>query len=213
MEIGGSDYLVEKPSITDRLEQIKKAARQGQYEQAYELSHDLTTLAPENIEGWLYCAVLARDQEQAFFYLNQAVTLAPEDVRAQRGMYEIMKYYMAHDPFLRYMEESGPTYHVLTGEGDAIIVPKDREAVTPYLSGEPTPLYPVFRWLKYALLGLPLAGLPTLICASVAWVFACRAIFQTLGTNNLRRAEAALIYASVLWVFGFFLSFLFLLHL
>jgi hypothetical protein len=120
---------------------------------------------------------------------------------------------MQHDPFLRYMGESGPMYHVLTGEGEAINVPKDRHAVTPYLLEQPTPLQPVYRWLRYAVLGLPLAGIPTLISASVAWGLACRAIYQTLGTHNLRRAEAALIYASVLWVIGFLFSFLFVLHL
>jgi tetratricopeptide (TPR) repeat protein len=207
------DSPAPKASTKEIVEQIKKAARQGQKEKAYELSRELTKLAPDNIEAWLYCAVLTHNQEQAFVYLGQALSLAPEHTRARRGMYEMLKYYMENDPFLRYLEESGATYRVLTAESGTIIVPKDRESVTPYLSEKPTPLQPVFRWLRYAILGLPLAGLPTLVCASVAWGFACRAIYQTIDTYQLRRAEVALMYASILWIMSLFLSFLFVLHL
>jgi hypothetical protein len=127
-------------------------------------------------------------------------------------MYETLKLYLERDPFLRYLEETEGLYHALTGEGQVVIVPKDRAVSPPYPAPERTSLERAFRWLTYSLLGLPLAGLVTLVCAPVAVAFALRAGEQPLNKHRRRRANAALVYASILWMIGFVLGFLFLLH-
>jgi hypothetical protein len=128
-------------------------------------------------------------------------------------MYKMLEHYLQQDPFLRYLEETERAYRVVTGEGRTLIVPKDRASTIVLPAMIHDALQPVYRWIRYAILGLPLAGLPTLVCASVAWIWAWYALYQTLGTNGFRRAGVALIYASMLWIMGFTFAFLLLLNL
>lgn len=202
------------PSVDEialKLEQIKQAALDGQFETAYHMSRELVRVAPDNVDGWLYCAALTEDDDQKFAYLSKALSLSPEHARAKRGMYAMMKSYLKQDPFLRYLEESAPMYRIVTGEGKTVIVPKGRADANsaPVVK----PFRPVYRWLGYSLLGLPLSGIPTVICASVAWVLAWQAVAQSYGTEQFRRASMTLVYASTLWMIGFLLTFLFILHL
>jgi hypothetical protein len=201
-----------QPVIAAKLEEIRQASRQGQRERAYVLSKEVTELAPDSPEGWIYRAALTGDLEQRFIYLNKAVSLSPGNIQAQHGMYETLKSYLNQDPFLRYLDEDNGLYRALTGEGRAINVPKDRATVVPYPPKEPSPLKPVFRWLLYTLLGLLLSGLITVICAPVAMARAWQVMRQPVGVINQRRAIMMLVCAGVLWIVGLFLSLVFVLH-
>jgi tetratricopeptide (TPR) repeat protein len=199
--------------IEATLKLARKASQSGQRQRAFELSQQVAEIAPDNAEAWLYLAVFTDNEEQRLVYLNKALNLAPEHAEAQYGMYETLKSYLQQDPYLRYLEETDTLYQVLTREGQAIVVPKDRAVDTPYPPVKPTPLHPVFRWLRYSLIGLLTAGLVTLVCAPIAALQAWRAIRHPLDIDDHRRATMALVYAGVLWVIGLALSILFLLHL
>lgn len=201
-----------QPVGAANLERARELVQQGKHLEAFQVSRELTRLAPDNVEAWLYCAVLANSEEQRFAYLSKAVSLAPDHPRARRGVYKMLQRHLQQDPFLRYLEETERTYRVVTGEGRTLIVPKDRASAIVLPAIIHNALQPVYRWLRYSVLGLPLAGLPTLVCASVAWTLAWYAIYQTQGTSGFRRAVLALIYASVLWIMGFAFTFLLLLN-
>jgi len=124
-----------------------------------------------------------------------------------------LKRRLDYDPFLRYLEENETLYRVLTGEGRVVTVPKDRAIAAPFPPPEPTPLQPVYRWLGYGLLGLPLAGLPTVIFALIAATLAQQIRRRSLDRAGRRRLTLALVSAAILWLMGVALSFLFLLHL
>jgi hypothetical protein len=202
-----------QPVIEAKLREIQQASRSGDYELAYRLSQEATELAPDRVETWIYRATFTADPEQRFIYLNKALSLSPDHIQARHGMYETLKVYLTQDPFLRYLDENDGLYHALTGEGRAIIVPKDRAPAAPYPPKEASPLKPVFRWMFYSLAGLLVAGLVTVICAPVTMVGAWRVLQQPIGKRNHRRAAVALISAGFLWIVGFFLAFLFMLHL
>jgi hypothetical protein len=195
------------------LERVRGFVHQGKLLEAFHLSRELTKTAPDNVEAWLYCAVLANTDEQRFAYLSKALSLAPDHPRARRGVYKMLQHYLQQDPFLRYLEETERAYRVVTGEGRTLIVPKDRASAIVHPAIIYTAIQPVYRWLRYSVLGLPLAGLPTLVCASLAWILAWYAIYQTVGTTGFRRAVMALVYASVLWTLGFTFAFLLLLNI
>jgi hypothetical protein len=206
------DTLPTQPHIAAKLDRAKEATQLGQRQRAYRLSQEVTQLDPNNIEAWLYRAALAESGEERLAYLNKVLSLAPRHAGAKRGLYETLRLYLEQNPFLRYLEEDEALYQVLTGEGRAIIVPKDRAVAPTYPPLKPTPLQPVYRWLGYALLGLPLAGLPTVVCAVVAIALLPRAVQKPLTARELRRALVALLGASILGAMGLALSFLFLLH-
>ncbi len=199
--------------VAEKLRDARDAAHQGQWWRAYQLSKEATNLAPENVNAWLYRAALTNTTEDRIDYLTKALSLAPEDTQAGRGMYGALSRYLKEDPFLRYVEENDMLYRVVTGEGHVVAVPKDRATTRPYPFNEPHVLRVTYRWLAYSLLGLMLAGLGTLVCAPVAAAFAWQASHEPLSRDDHRRALMALLYAAALWMLGLLFSFLFLLHL
>ncbi len=213
IEFWNAPTLPTQATIAAMLERITASVRQGERRRAYLLSHEVTILAPYSVEAWLYHAALTDSDEERLNSLNKALSLAPEHLNARRSLYKALKLYLNQDPFLRYLEETDFLYHVLTGQGRVVIVPKDRASASPYPPVAPSPLQSVFRWLRYSVLGLPLAGLLTLVCAPVAAVLAWRASRQRLGITDRRRAMMALLYAAVLWMVGALLTVLFLVHL
>lgn len=196
-----------------KLDEVREAARRGERWLAYQLSREASDFAPENVEAWFYRAMLAEDREEKLMCLSKTLSLAPQHEQAQLRMYEALRYYLAEEPFLRFAEETEGLYRVLTREGRSVLVPKDRAEAPPYPPIEPTPLQPVSRWLVYSLLGLPLAGLITVVCAPIAALLAWRVSQQRLQTHDRRRALMALLFAVVLLAAGLFLSFIFVLHL
>lgn len=211
-DFGDSPTIPTHPPIPIMLDEIKEASRQGDRQRAYQLSLEVTRLAPESVEGWVYLAVLTEDRTQKIAYLNKALSLAPDYSYAQRGMYEALKYTLEQDPFLRYLEETDTLYHVLTGEGRVVNVPKERTPIAAYPPKEPPPLRPVFRWLAFSILGMLIGGLGTLVCAPVAMIQAWNVIQEPVNRTQRRSAAIAMIFAGVLWLVSFFLSFLFVLH-
>src|SRR5437016_3053102 len=73
--------------VAEKLRNARDAAHQGQWWRAYQLSVEATKLAPDNVNAWLYRAALTDTTEDRIDYLTKAVSLAPEDTQAGRGMY------------------------------------------------------------------------------------------------------------------------------
>lgn len=199
--------------VAEKLSEAKEAAQLGDYQQAYRFCREVTTAVPDNIDAWLLRGTLADTYEDRLASLSKAVALAPEHSTAKHTLYDVLKRYLEEEPFLRYIEETETLYRVLTGEGRAVIVPKDRAVSLPYPPPEPTPLQPIFRWLALAMLGLMFAGLGAVICAPVAALLAWRTSQLPLTQQQRRRVGIAFVYANALFGIGLLLSFIFLLHL
>ncbi|MBI2911891.1 MAG: tetratricopeptide repeat protein, partial [Chloroflexi bacterium] len=62
------------------------AARQGERGQARALLLQATARAPDAFDAWLWLGGIEDDPRQALQYLERAVALQPESVRARRGL-------------------------------------------------------------------------------------------------------------------------------
>jgi tetratricopeptide (TPR) repeat protein len=210
---GATDAYYVHPYTGTWLEEARTALRNGERKQALDLAEQASELDPNNLEAWLWRAALAEDGRQRLSALSKAIALAPENTDARIGMYETLKHYLEQDPFLRYIEETDTLYQVLIGAGRMINVSKDRVAIPPYPPPEPLPLQPAYRWLTFAVLGLLIAGIGTVICAPIALSHAWQARKHPVERFDRRRATMAMIYAAVIWVVGLALAFIFVLHI
>lgn len=201
------------PSVVQKLNAAQEAAQSGERRQAYELSREATLAVPENVDAWLLRGQLADSSEECLACISKAIALAPEHSAAKHNLYDTLKRYLDEDPFLRYIEETDVVYRVLTGEGRAVVIPKDRAVAESYPPVESSPLRPVFLWLVLSAIGLLTAGLGTVVCAPIAIALAWRASQMPLNHHQRRRVQFALLYAHVLFAIGLLLTFVFLLHL
>jgi hypothetical protein len=163
---------------------------------------------------WLSRAAESTTFEERLVNLSQAVSVAPGQPSTRQRMYETLKPYLARRPFLRYSHENALLYRVSTAEGMALNVAKDRAIVTPYPPPlKSSPLRPVFRWFRWSLLGLLVAGLGTLICAPMAARAAWLVSHHASNPLHRKRASVIFVYALVLWLIALLLSGLFVIHL
>jgi hypothetical protein len=196
--------------VTTLLAAIETATHQGERQQAYQLSTAATRLAPRDAEVWLRRAETAPTPQETFLCLCRALLLDPKHSVAQQRLYDSLQHQLRQDAFLAYIDESDTFYRVRTGAGQPIIIPKSRTASTPY---SPSPLQPAFHWLRWALIGLLLAGLGTLVCAPIAIALALRAWQQPLSRADSVRLRIVLLMAVALWCCAIVLSLLLLIHL
>jgi hypothetical protein len=213
--ISSSDTYAEliAESNSEKLSLAKQAIEQGNRKQAYRLSREVTRLEPDNVNAWLYRAALTSNHKQRLACLSKVLSLAPENMQAQYGMYKALNGYLSRDPFLRYLEETDTLYRIVTGAGRVIIISKDRAPVAPFPMPERTTLKMAYRWLNYAFIGLLPAGLGALICAPIGAMYAWRSRLEATTFVERKRAMVALIYAGALWAIGLLFSLLFLIHL
>lgn len=200
-------------AIAQKLSTAKEYAQMGQLPYAYRLSREATIAAPGNVDAWLLRGAFAESNEECLACISRAIMLAPQHSVAKHSMYNALRRYLDQNPFLRYIDETDLLYRVLNREGRAIVIPKDRTVSAAYPPTESTPLQPVFRWLTFSALGLLLAGFGAVACAPIAGAKAWRLSQQSLNVHDRRQARMALLFASILFVTGLLLSFIFLIHL
>jgi hypothetical protein len=206
--------VINDPAVlTTLLSAAKVAAKSGKRQYAHRLTVQATQIAPREIETWLWRAETADALPEILACLSRVLLLDPKQPRARRRMYEALQRLLRQNAFLGYVGETDLHYQVRTDDGQSLAVPKGRAVPAPYPPLEPTPLQPTYRWLGWALVGLLLAGLGTLVCAPVAAAFALYARQHSLSQADRVRAEIALWGAAFLWCCALPLSFLFLIHL
>ena len=172
-----------------------------------------TQPSPRDPKVWLSRAETASTLEDSLLYLNRALAINPYHRVATRKMDEALQHILSHNAFLGYIDESDSLYRVRTGANVVLHIPKDRAVPQPYPPKEFSPLRPAFRWLGMALLGLPLAGLGTLIGLLMALIYAVQAHRQPLNLADQVRANVVMTIAIVLAGLGFILTFLLLIHI
>lgn len=131
------------------------AARQGERGQARALLLQATALAPDAFDAWLWLGGLADDPRHAVQYLERAVALQPDNVRARRGLEWAQQ---------RLNELGGPPPPE-AAKGEAPLAPSAPEA----LSGEEVPDYGTSEFDRLvASLSQPPAGLEGPVTTSPA---------------------------------------------
>ena len=204
-----------KPSskVTDLLAESQKALREGNSQQAYELSLRATQVAPRSIEAWLLRATLAPTLEERLTCVNRLNELAPGYQDRYDVAFFALKELLDKNPFLAYLEETDDLYRVINGD-QVLSIPKKRAPVnsSPLEQTEPGPLRAAYRWLIMAVLGLLLAGIGTVIFAPLAGWAAVSAQKSIASRSDRIRSMVVLILAFLLFMIGVIFSLLFMLH-
>lgn len=191
----------------------EQVTRPTQLKHPYQPEQADTRPSPRNPETWLERAQTAETLDDALLYLNRALTLSPYHRVAGHKMDEALQHILHHNAFLGYLDETDSLYRVQTGGNLVLHVSKDRTVPQAYPPKKPSPLQPAFRWLWVALLGLPLAGLGTLIGLLIALIYAVRAHRQPLNQADQVRADVMLTVAVILAGAAFVLALLMVLHI
>jgi len=199
--------------ISDLLAESEKAVREGNSQEAYQLSVQATKLAPESLEAWLLRATLAPSLDERLICVNRLNELAPGYQDRYHVAFFALKELLDKNPYLAYLEETDELYRV-TSTDHVLSIPKKRAPVDPYppektLAG---PLVSAYRLLNLAMMGLLLAGLGAVLFAPLAALAALRA-HQSVQTHSEQvSAAVVLIIAFGLFTVGILFSLLFLLH-
>lgn len=72
--------------VQQLLQEGISAAREGRREEAKRLLLDVIALDERNLEGWLWLGGIAKDAREALSYLEKALAIKPDSVRAQKGI-------------------------------------------------------------------------------------------------------------------------------
>ncbi len=198
---------------TNLLAEARDAAARGDRARAHELAIQATGRAPRDIEALLFRAAVTDDLKETLECLSQVISLRPDHPDAQRGMYETLQHLLEQNAFLAYLDETNRVYHVRTGTGEPVTVPKLRESTAPYPHPQPALLRSASRYFTLALLGLPAAGLLTVLSAPLAIGFAVGAQRSARIPADRVRARAILILGLLAWLASLVLAALFIVHL
>ncbi len=190
----------------------EQAIREGNRQQAYELSLRATKLAPENIEAWFLRATLAPSLEERLFCVNCLTELCPDCRDRHHVAFFAVQELLDKDPFLAYLEETSALYRVINKSNQVVVIPKKRSAVTPFPSEQAGPLKGAYRLLAMAIVGLLLAGVGTLIFAPLAALAALGAGRSLKSHSERVSSMVVLIVASLLFFLGLAFAILFILH-
>lgn len=181
--------------------------------QAYKLARSVTSLAPENPEGWLWRAMTTDTRAERLRCLSRALELSPEHEFVRNELYDALWALLEQEPALIYRDEADEVYYVRSAAGIDLAVPKRRETPAPYPPPDPPPLQPAYRWFVLALLGLLPAGLGTIVCAPIAAVHALRVQRDPeAGADAVRRAHFVVWGAGILGVVALVLITLLVIH-
>jgi hypothetical protein len=198
----------------DLIGESEKALREGNREHAYQLSLQATKVAPDNLDGWLYCATLAPSLTERVFCVNHLNELAPGYQDRHDIAFFAFKELFDEKPYLAYLAETDELYRVINTDRVVLNIPKKRARFEPYPPEQPTasPLRLAYRWLILSIVGLLVAGIGTVVFAPMAAVAAIRAD-QSLETHGERgQAMIVLVASAGLFIIGILFTILFALH-
>jgi hypothetical protein len=193
--------------------EAEKAIRAGNSQRAYELSVKATQAEPNNPDAWYLRGSLAGGLEERVLCMNRLNELVP-DHRDQHSLaFFALKDFLERDPFLAYRGETPKLYKATTAEGLTLSIPKRRAETIPFLDRPPDRLTVAYNWLVFAVLGLLLAGLGTLIFAPLAAWAAIEAKQGNPSHADHVGAAVVLLVATLLFFVGLFFVYLFVIHL
>lgn len=196
----------------EQLQLAQSALKQGQPDQAYRISLELTRTFPNSAEAWLMRSKTAASTEERMHSLSQVNQIDPNHPASKLYTYQAVWSMLERDPFLAYMDESDDLYYVRSREYLSLVVPKDRGVPEKYPPPGPQPLAPAYRFLVFALFGLVLSGLGTLIFAPLAVFAALQARRKGLGREDRARSRIVMWLAFLLLAPAILLVLIFALH-
>src|SRR5688572_31874258 len=116
----------------DLIDKSEKALREGNREHAYQLSLQATKVAPDNTDGWLFCATLAPSLAERVFCVNHLNELAPGYQDRHDIAFFAFKELFDEKPYLAYLAETDELYRVINTDRVVLNILKKRARFEPY---------------------------------------------------------------------------------
>lgn len=193
--------------------EAESAIRAGNSQRAYELSVTATQTEPNNPDAWYLRGSLAGGLEERVLCMNRLNELVP-DHRDQHSLtFFALKDFLEREPFLAYRGETSKLYQATTAEGLTLSIPKRRAETISFPDRAPSRLTVAYNWLIFAVVGLLLAGLGTLIFAPLAAWAAVEAKQGNPSHADQVGAAVVLLVATLLFLIALFFVYLFVIHL
>lgn len=202
-----------KPTLhVDSPPQATVAARQAQSPQTHQQLVGVARQMPQNVDTWLRRADTAPTREERLLCLSAVLQFDPGHQVARQALQATLRDELEEDPFLAYGSEDERLYYIRTAANVPVTVAKERAIAEIYPPPTLSPMSLAERWLALAILGLVPAGLGALICAPVVAIYAWQRGRQ-LPEAERRWRVILFIAATMIWLLGGLLTWLFILHL
>jgi hypothetical protein len=198
--------------VSRLLEEAERSAQQGEREKAYQFSLEATSVAPEEALAWYLRSQTASSHEERLMCLSRAYALEPKRAETQTELRSAVQELLKKEPFLGYVYETPELYQVRSGRDLLVNIPKNRAYETPYLRREPGLAKPAYRWLNLALLGLLLGGIGAVLLAPIAVFQVLRLQASPLVRKDRIRLWIVFIFALLIWLVSFPISWLLLIR-
>ncbi len=198
--------------VENLLNDARQALEAGNREAAYRLSLEVTKQNQDDEEAWMIRARTAASSEERLLCLSRAIRIDPRDPSVKQVLYDALKTALEMDPFLAYMNENGELYFVRNEEYESLAVPKDRSIPEIYPPQRPEALSKAYRRLGWAVLGLALAGLGTLVFAPLALRMAVTTLHQPVDKPDRVRARLVIWLSILLFAVSLSLGWLVVIH-
>jgi F0F1-type ATP synthase membrane subunit c/vacuolar-type H+-ATPase subunit K len=210
-----SDAAAGSNDAARALADAEDAIREGDRRRAYQLSLKVLQMEPQNQIAWLLRAQTAPSIEEAVQCLNHAAGQPVLDAEGKQAFHRTVQRILEADPFLLYLDETDGVYRVRSSDADGRVlhVPKDRRIPEPYPVVRPASLQKAYRWLWWAFLGLPLAGLGAVVFAPLAAGAAMSLYLRQPSGKNRILSLVVILLAGGLWLVGLLLGVILLMHL
>ncbi len=194
------------------LSQARQLAVQGDVQRAYKLALNATQLYPKDVNSWLMRAELAQSPEETVICINRVNQLDPHNPVGQQKTFLLVQNMVKMDPFLAYQKETDQLYQVNNRDSLALVIPKQRAIAPRYPDPGPKPLRPSYAFLILALGGLLITGLGAIVFAPLAAMAAMWANRKPLNQAERLKSLIVIVVATLIWLVGIFLGWLFLSH-
>jgi hypothetical protein len=185
----------------------------GSAPSVYERSLAATQDQPDDVSAWIARAETAMTAEEKIFCLSQVSRLDPSHPQGKEQMQHTLWGELQRDSFLGYLEETDRIYYVRSSDFTSLAIAKDRAAVEAFPPEKDTAVDHARRRLGWAIAGLALSGLGTLIFVPLA----VRSAYQVLGETSARsdriRAWIVIALSLLLAPIALALAWVFVLHI
>lgn len=145
-----------------------RAQTDGRAPSVYQRSLEATRDKPEDAAAWIARAEAAQSTEEKIFCLSQVNRLDPTHPKGREQMHETLWGELRRDSFLSYLEETDHIYYVRNKDFTSLAIAKDRSGTETYPPEKLSEVDLARRRLGWAIAGLALSGLGTLVFAPLA---------------------------------------------
>jgi hypothetical protein len=167
---------------------------------------------PDDVNAWLARAETALSTDERIFCLSQVSRLDPDHPIGKELMHRTLWSELQRDSFLSYLEETEDIYYVRNKYFTSLAISKDRLDFEEYPPDKLSDIHRARGRLGWAIAGLALSGVGTLLYAPLAIASAVRTLTKSRDPRDRRGAWMVIALCLILLPIAVFLVYLLVIH-